>query len=82
VGVRLPESGECIVELYFVDRGRPLFHLEQRIAIALKMPLHLALQIGRRPATEFFGLVENLADYLAPPLGVAPELAFDKHRQT
>src|SRR5271156_4787028 len=74
--------GERIVEPYFVDVAinRP-HHLEQRIAVALKSPVHLALQIGGRPATEFLGVVENLADYLAPPLGVAPELAFTKHRQ-
>jgi hypothetical protein len=75
--------GECIVELSFVDMriNRP-HHLKKRVAVALKTPAHLPLQIGRRLATEFFGVVENLANYLAPPLGVAPKLAFNKHRQS
>jgi len=57
-------------------------HFEQRIAVALEATVHLALQIGRRPPAQFFGVVEDLADDLATRLGVAPELAFDKHRQT
>jgi len=34
-----------------------------------------------RPAAEFFGVVENLAHDLAPRFRIAPELAFDEHRQ-
>src|SRR5215467_3470385 len=74
--------GERIVELYLVDRGINFtHHLKQWIAVALKTPAHLTLQIGRRPAADFFGVVENLANYFAPRLGIAPELAFYEHRQ-
>jgi hypothetical protein len=42
---------------------------------------HLALHIGRRPAAEFFCVIENLAHDLAPRFRIVPELALDEHRQ-
>lgn len=75
-------GGERIVEALFVDRrvNRP-HGIEQRVTVALEAIAHLALHIGRRPATEFFGVVEDLAHDLASCLRIAPELTFDQYWQ-
>ena len=73
---------ERIVELLFVNFRVNRPHLvKQRVAVALQAMAHLALDIRRRPAGKFFGIIENLADYLTPRLGITPELAFDEHWQ-
>ena len=73
--------GKRIVELPFVELrvNRP-HHIEQRVAVALEAMAHLALHIGRRPATEFFGVIENLAHGFAPRLRIPPQLALDQYR--
>ncbi|SAL07697.1 hypothetical protein AWB78_08693 [Caballeronia calidae] len=72
-----------IVELDLIDARVHLAHArEQRIAFEAEPLLHGTLQVGRGPAAEFLRIVQNLADDLAPRFRIAPELAFDQHRQS
>ena len=73
-------GSERIVERYFVDRSINFSdHFEKGIAVTSKTAAHLALQIGRRPTTEFFRVIQNLTHYLAARLWISPQLALDKH---
>src|SRR5688572_7529411 len=61
---------------------RVTHQLKQGVSGSAEAPVRFALEIGRRPTAQFLRVVQDLADHLSPHLGVAPEFALYKHRQT
>lgn len=75
-------GGQGVVELHLVDGGvGRADDVQQGRGATLENLGDLALEVGDGEAGQFLGVVQNLADDLAAGLGVAPELALDKHRQ-